>query len=349
MRMGLSASDDADHEESSPRPDSEDHLQLLDSVHALLGSIEDFRMSEISHETATVASLSGTAAVIHNAQHLVAIVELWQLQHLEDVDAQTIEELVETVFNALHRWLSWKSFVQLPKPRKSSSASSVKSRSCAEDTLETLLSGDPWEDCDELAAEDLLAWLADTMPYPAIAGTCNEHTSYETLPEKGVVCEGRTDLARFTEVSTCASSHSRNFSQAFRLSVSSDCSDESDLTALQDEVDSQGGLEDHPAGENRLLQIAPQDTVSGPAYAISGLTQPRQLLDVVSVDKELLQSELSATSLHVQRLHSSVAMEASCNCLSCLLNNGGCVVQACSADSDVALLCHPEMCLEAEL
>jgi len=84
-------------------------MTLLESVHSLLSSIEEFRMSEILHESIKDVAISGTGSVIQNAQQLVAGIERWQ-QRGDGPDSDAIEELVETIFNALHRWLSWKSF-----------------------------------------------------------------------------------------------------------------------------------------------------------------------------------------------------------------------------------------------
>merc|ERR1711924_456166 len=164
----------------SPRSEC---LQLLDSVSGLLACIEDFRMSEVLQGPAEELCSSGAAAVIHNAQHLVATVELWH-QRGDGPDEETTQELVETVFNALHRWLSWKSVAQLPK-RTASSSSSISRNVGATAREFDLLHGGPWDDCDELAAEDLLEWLAEAMPYPPTAGYSQRKCPQMASPDEG--------------------------------------------------------------------------------------------------------------------------------------------------------------------
>jgi len=337
--MGMSPYGGSGQDVSSPDV-MEDHLLLLDSVHALLSSIEDFRMSEVlqeSNKDAVLWSLSGTGSVIHNAQHLVAAIELWQ-QRADGPDNETIEELIEMTFNALHRWLSWKSFAQLPKRNAHSSASSLKragaiSPTSAEDALEDLFHGDPWEDCDELAAEDLLEWLADAMQYPPTAGVQNPYDAYAASAMKALSDHGKLDLACFVETSTCASLNSRQVMSASQLSSSSHCSSEFGFLELESttsgDLRSNTDLESHhcPHSQDRDRHIGSKMLVRAPAITMTHLARQKKLVDVASAEltpREGWTPREVWASLHegcqVVAGSSAVGLcSPSCNCLTCLL------------------------------
>jgi len=294
--MGMSPYGGSGQDVASPDV-MEDHLLLLDSVHALLSSIEDFRMSEVlqeSNKDAVLWSLSGTGSVIHNAQHLVAAIELWQ-QRADGPDNETIEELIEMTFNALHRWLSWKSFAQLPQCNAHSSASSLKragaiSPTSAEDALEDLFHGDPWEDCDELAAEDLLEWMADAMQYPPTSGVQNPYEAYAASAMKALPDHSKLDLAHFVEASTCASLNSRHLLSASQLSSSSDCGSDFSLLEQGSTCTTSGGLrsntdmESHHRlhSQDRDHHIGSKMLVRAPAITMTHLARQKKLVDVAS-------------------------------------------------------------------
>lgn len=217
------------------------------------------------------------------------------------------------IFNALHRWLSWKSFARLPKQRASSSrASSSKSLAgsmtiFAEDSMEDLLKGDPWEDCDELAAEDLLEWLADAMQCPPKAGLLGSQ----------LCSTGKSDRVHSMDASTCASLHSREL-----WSVCSASSAESSPTALQNRA---GAWQDSES-MSRLPAWSPQTVHKNAA-------RRQQLVEVVSLDSDLPATprELRAISLSqesstmmgiatIPLLQRPAPFTPPCNCLTCLLN-----------------------------
>lgn len=188
--MGGAAAGGMPSDELSERHGS---LELLESVHSLLSSIEDFRMSEVVHEPEKHPPLSGTAAVLHNAQHLVAVIELWH-QRDDGPAHEILEDIVEAVFNALHRWLSWKSASQLQHRGRWVSS---------ETTIPAAVLADPWSESDDIAAEDLLDWLADAMPYPPSFTDAQspqeprgKHRP-EHVPQEGdrSTCSGRTTTA----------------------------------------------------------------------------------------------------------------------------------------------------------
>jgi len=188
--MGVAAAGGMPPDEASERHGS---LELLESVHSLLSSIEDFRMSEVVHEPEKHSSLSGTAAVLHNAQHLVAVIELWN-QRDDGPAHEMLEDLVEAVFNALHRWLSWKSASQLQHRARWMSP---------ETTIPAAVVADSWSESDDIAAEDLLDWLADAMPYPPSLANGEDshepkgkHRPAHVLQEGDrSTCSGRTTAA----------------------------------------------------------------------------------------------------------------------------------------------------------
>jgi len=270
----------------------------LESAHSMLESIESFRMSEILFTTPSHITLDPSWRVIHNAQHLIGVVERWE-QRGGGPDGEAMDELVEMVFNALHRWFSWKTFAQLPKRSPPSSAMSLPKESergsCATDAegrAKDLLQGDPWQDADDLAAEDLLEYMADSMQRPI--QNCgvlrNPHDAY-TASARSDFSRGlcKSDLMRLSEVSTCASLSSRPSlaMPSSKLSVSRDCSVDSNATVLGSDRDvwaDSGKEQDHHFKKAFDLMRHQSPRVETPR---------QKLVDVICVDCELAPSQLA--------------------------------------------------------
>lgn len=222
------------------------------------------------------------------------------------------------VFNALHRWLSWKSFAQLPKRTASSSTSSLRDSLaggaasaaaglkthfplCTEDVLQDLLCGDPWEDCDELAAEDMIDWLADAMQYPRTAGAASQTKTNPTssvirlascetfrpLPAKGFSDEVKSD-PRLTEVSTCTSLHSRLRLSPSQSSISSDCNITWYSIPSDCNISWCDALEhESPTHRESDYQPLPPLGVGSPIVNTTPSAGHRHLVEVVSADFDL--------------------------------------------------------------
>lgn len=174
---------------------------LTESIRGLLRSVEDFRMLEILQGPEKAGDARRTASVIRNAQHLVDSIDVlqqsWHCSTEHHLDIETTEDILEAVWHALHRWLSRK---QLPLKLRSSEPCTMTG-----ERVDLELMADPWADCDELAAEDLLEWLADAVHLgpPRRGGL-----EVSPVPRK-VVDDCRHDIAGLTEASTSSSLHSR--------------------------------------------------------------------------------------------------------------------------------------------
>jgi hypothetical protein len=121
--------------------------------------------------------------MIDNAELLVNLLKSWSSRleagEVKALDSESMNEVVEVIFSSLHRWLSWKSLARLPKSHSSRSARSVPHTD--ETDWRCYLSGDPWDDCDELAAEDLMSWLVETMDFREENATREDIQGFDTL------------------------------------------------------------------------------------------------------------------------------------------------------------------------
>jgi hypothetical protein len=143
---------------------------LFDSISSLVKSIEEHRVSELLQDPkGNVRSAAAATTLTQNADQLVGMLKSWrrsrnQTGEEETHDGELSSEVVETVFTSLHRWLNCRSLAaRLPKLHASRSSrrfdplvhqGDEKDGSC-------YLAGDPWEECDDLAAEDQMAWLVE--------------------------------------------------------------------------------------------------------------------------------------------------------------------------------------------
>jgi hypothetical protein len=142
---------------------------LFDSISSLATSIEEHRVSELLRDPKGAArSAAGAAALVQNAETLVGLVKAWnseiQCGKAKVGDNHVTSEVVEVIFSSLHRWLSWKSLAaRLPKSQlaRSSSKTSFGVSKQHIDVEDSYLDGDPWQDSDDLAAEDLMMWLVE--------------------------------------------------------------------------------------------------------------------------------------------------------------------------------------------
>jgi hypothetical protein len=149
---------------------------LFDSIGSLVKSIEEHRVSELLQDPkGNVRAAAAASSLTQNADILVGIVKSLNLRNRSDekeaADSELTSEVVETIFTSLHRWLNCRSLAaRLPKLQTSRSSSiRSSSRQCLdasvlqgdEKDFYSYLAGDPWEDCDDLAAEDLMAFLVE--------------------------------------------------------------------------------------------------------------------------------------------------------------------------------------------
>lgn len=131
--------------------------QSLDEIRSILHPIEELIQCETIDASTLVyrswCSHGGAATLVRNAQHLVAVIETGP--HVGDgPDAKTLKYVGDVVLETLQRWLSFK--------RRPPASSSSKSRFAWPSSWQsTEVDPDPWDDCEDLAAEDLLEWLVD--------------------------------------------------------------------------------------------------------------------------------------------------------------------------------------------
>jgi hypothetical protein len=143
---------------------------LFDSIGSLIKSIEEHRVSAIINDPkGAVRSAAAATTITQNAEQLVGIVKAINVKvrsgDMKAVDNDMTSEVVETIFSSLHRWLGQKALMaRLPKSHslRSSKSRSVSSFSDgSRDDEKDYFAGDPWEDCDDLASEDLMTWLVE--------------------------------------------------------------------------------------------------------------------------------------------------------------------------------------------
>jgi hypothetical protein len=138
---------------------------LLDSIGGLVTSIEEFRISEMLRDpTGSVRSAAAASTLTQNATQLVGVVKSWNSKVRSSKmksDCQVTNDVVEVVFSSLHRWLNCKSLAARKSIRSSKPSSNTSKQQVNEKEWSSYLSSDPWEDCDDLIAEDLTAWLAE--------------------------------------------------------------------------------------------------------------------------------------------------------------------------------------------
>jgi hypothetical protein len=148
---------------------------LFHSISSLVSSIEEHRVSELLRNPKEAAeSAAGAMTLTQNARLLVDIVKSWNTQiqpgEMKAFDSDVTNEVIEAIFSLLHRWLSWKSLAaRLPKSHSSQSSRTKsdadKQHAREKEDWSSYLAGDPWVDADDLAAEDLMAWLVDSTQF----------------------------------------------------------------------------------------------------------------------------------------------------------------------------------------
>jgi hypothetical protein len=134
-------------------------LALADTskITALLCTINDRRRKN---------PMIKATAITQHATRLLYAMELWEydIQFGEASSAPRRElrnELTEAVHISLRQWLHAKSSLEPPHTQKSLFDGWGSRSTGIDDDPDCFLVGDPWEACEDLAAEDIMQWLAE--------------------------------------------------------------------------------------------------------------------------------------------------------------------------------------------
>jgi hypothetical protein len=196
---------------------------LLDSIGGLVASIEEFRVSELLRDPAgAVRSAAAADTLTQNATQLVGIVKSWNSKVQSSkmkTDCQVTNDVVEAVFSSLHRWLNCKSLAARKSIRSSKPSSRSSVQQVNEKEWSSYLSSDPWEDCDDLVAEDLTAWLVEGCREEAPVRTDKSGSAMALKPVTLLTPRHSTET-----VSTIAPSESILSSRSTNRSLGSTCS-----------------------------------------------------------------------------------------------------------------------------
>jgi hypothetical protein len=196
---------------------------LYDTISGFIESIGHRTLEIIRHPKGSVRSAAGASTFRQNAELLVRMMRSrnykYRFGEMKPADNEMTREVLEAVFNYLYRWLTCTSLaLTLPTSRLSLSRFSLGSEPSLDDSTQqgnetnwgSYLAGDPWEDCDDLAAEDMIDWFVESFREEAEEGAAfGADKAMTPIALKSVVqLSPRNSADRVSTVAPSESAHS---------------------------------------------------------------------------------------------------------------------------------------------